>query len=374
MKKSTAKTSSTSQFNFFILLFIMAFVFACKEFDTPKLQTNPAIESNVVQQQSSVMNEFPQTVDYYLRERLGLQISEYVRRIFQDRNGNIWFGTNNFGIARYDGRAFKYFSISEGLGGTQVTGIIEDVKGDIWVSTNGGVSRFDGSSFTNYTTADGLSDNGVWSILEDRNGTIWVGTLDGVCTFNGKEFVAFSLPETDIENPEVRFSTKLVQTILEDRQGNLWFGTDGVGVFKFDGENFTQISERDGLPDNNIVCILEDAQGDFWFSSRFGGVSRFDGESYHNYTADKIVQGEEVWNLYEDNNGAVWFSSEGYGVYRYDGTGFVNFGKSEGLLNLAVQSMLQDEKGRFWFGTGAGLFEFNGTEFYNVTRRSINGC
>jgi len=39
-----------------------------------------------------------------------LQISEYVRRIFQDKNGNIWCGTNDDGVCRYDGKTLTYFS------------------------------------------------------------------------------------------------------------------------------------------------------------------------------------------------------------------------------------------------------------------------
>ena len=93
------------------------------------------------------------------------QIGVFVRRIFQDRKGDLWFGTNRFGVCRYDGERVTYFSTEEGLGGNQVTGIQEDGKGNMWFSNSGGVSRFDGSSITTYTEKDGLSSTSVWSTV-----------------------------------------------------------------------------------------------------------------------------------------------------------------------------------------------------------------
>jgi len=46
------------------------------------------------------------------------QIGVFVRRIFQDRKGDLWFGTNSFGVCRYDGERLTYFSTQEGLGGS----------------------------------------------------------------------------------------------------------------------------------------------------------------------------------------------------------------------------------------------------------------
>src|SRR6218665_793593 len=43
------------------------------------------------------------------------QIGEYVRRIFLDKNGSIWCGTNGEGAARYDGKDLVYFTTEDGL-------------------------------------------------------------------------------------------------------------------------------------------------------------------------------------------------------------------------------------------------------------------
>ena len=110
------------------------------------------------------------------------QVSQYIRRIFQDEAGNIWFGTNDDGVARYDGHSLHYFSVEQGLAGRTVRGIAQDRQGYLWIATSGGLSRYDGKSFRNFTAHDGLPDDEVWSLLLDRSGVLWIGTAGGVIT------------------------------------------------------------------------------------------------------------------------------------------------------------------------------------------------
>jgi ligand-binding sensor domain-containing protein len=57
---------------------------------------------------------------------------------FEDSKGNLWFGTNGNGIARYDGEKLKYFTTKDGLPSDRVTGIIEDSNGIFWLHTGEG--------------------------------------------------------------------------------------------------------------------------------------------------------------------------------------------------------------------------------------------
>ncbi|MEL7123761.1 MAG: two-component regulator propeller domain-containing protein, partial [Bacteroidota bacterium] len=60
------------------------------------------------------------------------QIADYIRNIFQDKNGNLWFGTNGYGVAHYDGDSVSYFSNAQGFDGQQITGMAEDPDKNIW--------------------------------------------------------------------------------------------------------------------------------------------------------------------------------------------------------------------------------------------------
>lgn len=60
------------------------------------------------------------------------QISQYIRRMLQDRDGNIWFGTNGDGVCRYDGKTLRYFNHGDGFKGEAVRGMLQR----IWLGDN----------------------------------------------------------------------------------------------------------------------------------------------------------------------------------------------------------------------------------------------
>lgn len=113
--------------------------------------------------------------------------------MLEDKHGNIWFGTRNAGVCKYDGQSypdgkagFTRYGEQEGLHGDRVVAIQEDHTGQMWFSTWGeGISTFDGRSFTRYTTKQGLPDNFVHALTKDKSGQLWLGTREGLCRWAG---------------------------------------------------------------------------------------------------------------------------------------------------------------------------------------------
>lgn len=310
------------------------------------------------------------------------QIAEYIRHIFQDKNGHLWFGTNGYGAAHYDGDSVSYFSNAQGFNGQQITGITEDSDKNIWFATDQGVVKYDwsdnsegGKRFTNYTDQQYFGGQRFWSIFADSKSNIWAGSVKGIFRFDGVIWVPFELPFPEEVTGE--FITKgTTCSIVEDSAGNLWFGTRGFGAFKYDGKKFTPYTEKEGLADNDVYDIFEDRNGNIWFGTMYGGLSFFDGERFVNYSQDNgSIGNNEVCIIYEDKAGNIWLSSEGYGVYRYDGKSFTNFSKKQGLGVGAVQAIFEDKEGRLWVGGGGGLYRYDGNPlpdgkagFINVTK------
>lgn len=350
------------------LLFLCAGMSRCKAQDKNNLQ-----EANV-----SVSNAMVFGLPGYWRMTPdpSTQISEYIRRVYQDKKGNIWLGTNGDGVACYNGRSLFYFTVEDGFGGRAVRGIIEDKAGNIWFGTDLGVTKYDGKSFVNFTKQDGLSDNDVWSILEDKNGMLWVGTRGGLCRYDlykyspgVKRFSPFPLPLSDVINPVSRFSAKLVWSIAEDKTGKIWLGTDGAGVYCYDGKSFTHFAEKDGLCNNNVGCILSDKRGNLWFGTRFAGVCRYDGKKFTTFSERDGLSNNFVWTMSEDKTGNIWLGTSGGGACRYDGNTFTTFAQKQGLPYSHVQSIVQDRAGIFWFGCSGGLYRYDGKVFVNITRK-----
>ncbi len=299
-----------------------------------------------------------------------LRISAYVRRVYQDRRGHLWFGTNDDGVCRYDGISLRYFTKHDGFGGRAVRGIVEDRAGNLWFATDAGVIRYDGKSFTTFTVSDGLRDNNVWSILHDRDGILWFGTNGGVSRYDGKVIADFGLPPANrapIDYPTGNRSSATVWSMVQDRAGTIWFGTNGGGVVRYDGRVCVRIAKREGLPSDFVWSILEDRGDKLWFGTS-SGVARFDGTTFSTLTVKDGLCHDFVWTLLQDSDGNIWFGTAGGGASRYNGTTFTNFSANDGLASQHVQSIMQDNAGRLWFGCSGGLFRFTGKSFIHITR------
>lgn len=306
------------------------------------------------------------------------QLCQHVRKIFQDTKGNLWFGTNVYGLMRFTGDSLEYFNETDGLGGGRITGIVEDKDGNLWFGTYRGLSKFDGKSFTNFAAKEGLLNHEIWSLTIDHNGILWIGTTEGIVLYDGKEFRAFPFPKAQVNDTTTIYAYDRVTAILEDSQGKLWIGTDGFGICKYnpeasnkaDDNRYTLITTKDGLCDNNIGSMMEDSKGNIWIGTMFGGMSMYDGKTFNNFTQDGVIAGVETGALFEDKAGHIWFAAENYGVYCYSGNSvidgkpqFKNFYTKDGLNTNGVLSILEDKEGRFWFGGWGGLFRYFPTAY-----------
>lgn len=307
------------------------------------------------------MTVFPQ-----IHTNLRGLVREFVRSMYQDTKGNIWFGTNTDGIIRFDGTRLEEISLGADKQTISVREIVEDKAGNVWFGTSSGLVRYDGTTFTTFSTEVGLQHEEIWGLAVDASGVIWVGTIEGVSQFDGKTFKTVVLPTSMVEHPQHMLSSKLVLDIMEDRDRTIWLVTDGNGIFTYRNGEFTHLTKDNGLTDNSTADVFEDKQGNVWIGTFYGGVSRYDGTTYTNYTKDGVIEGVEVYNFCEDKRGNVWFSAEGHGVYRYDGTSFTKFTTADGLTTNVVQSILGDDKGQVWFGTWQGLCVYDGKTIMNA--------
>jgi ligand-binding sensor domain-containing protein/serine phosphatase RsbU (regulator of sigma subunit) len=290
--------------------------------------------------------------------------SSYVNCVYEDKSGNLWFGTNGGGVSKYDGESFMHYTEKEGLNNNDIVSILEDKSGNIWFGTyGGGVSKYDGESFIHYTEKEGLSNNDVWSILEDKSGNIWFGTYGGgVSKYDPSAKLRTGSESFTHYTEKEGLSSNYVRSILEDKSGNLWFGTYGGGVSKYDGESFIHYTEKEGLSNNYVRSILEDESGNLWFATNGGGVSKYDpsaklrtgSESFTHYTEKEGLSNNYVWSILEDKSGNLWFGTKGGGVSKYDGESFIHYTEKEGLSNNVVLSILEDKSGNLWFGTSGG--------------------
>jgi hypothetical protein len=191
-----------------------------------------------------------------------------VNTLLEDRQGRLWFGTDN-GVSCLVGTDFTTYRTADGLVHNFVVTSVEDHRGWLWFGTwDGGVSCYDGNRFTNYTTADGLVHNHVTCILEDRQGWLWFTTWGGgVSCYRDGVFTDYTAADGLGHN--------MLRSVMEDRHGHLWFSTFGGGVSRYDGQVFQRLTRREGLAHDTVQQVLQEREGDSYWIATEGGVTRY---------------------------------------------------------------------------------------------------
>lgn len=243
--------------------------------------------------------------------------------VLEDRKGNFWFSTVGSGVFYYDGKSFQHFTTKEGLANDQVIDIYEDKTGNIWFGTLSGVSRYDGKSFQNYWMHEEEhrnDHNDVNSIIEDKTGKFWFGTRGNACVYDGKSFTILTHNGRPFKN---------IRTIIEDKKGNIWLGGNG-GLWRYDGSTFTNYTT------DFVGYIHEDKNGNIWTSSQIPHVPRWALTRYDEKSmADKkptVIETkiefagttEMFFGILAANDGSIWFGALD-GVHRYDGNTITGF-------------------------------------------------
>ena len=238
--------------------------------------------------------------------------------IFEDKIGNLWFGTKNGGVSCYNGnridaienndeiakhnqndlkkingkrlKSFTNYTTKNGLGNNVIYSIIEDKFNNLWFGTKSGISRFDGKSFTNFTIDDGLPNNFVTQLCIIDDGNIAIGTNFGIAVITdftplltekstnknltvqnnltNKELKNYT-PLIEIYNSANGFSIKDVNrgqhAMFKDSKDILWIatGSSKTALVRFDHKAVNKNLNAPSVVINNIRIKRENI---CWFN------------------------------------------------------------------------------------------------------------
>lgn len=270
---------------------------------------------------------------------------------------------------------FDHFTINDGLSSNQITHILQDRKGFLWISTKSGLNKFDGHTFRHFKFVpdeiNSLSDNEVNFIYEDSKGALWIATQDGLNIFDPITEIIRHFPLND------SLVSNEITAVGEDKYGNIWIGTR-KGVIRFDQkqnrlQTFTfNPANKKGLNSNNIKAIQLDKNGYLWVGTT-KGLSKFnyDTRDFETFLSDSTnpnsISGNMISYIAKDRSGNLWIGTSSglsklvhhQSKIEFENYFFNNDSESSKKLNR-IKSFDQDSKGNLWIGTiGGGLIQFN---------------
>jgi ligand-binding sensor domain-containing protein len=199
-----------------------------------------------------------------------------IQTILEDINGNVWFKSSvdalNGGLMQFDGKNWTVYTEDNGVIGKGINKIVEDKDGNIWVGTNKGLNVFDGDSWKNYSEKDKLPHKFITAITVDSKGRVWIGTAGGLVLFDQGIWSTI--------NEDNGITHNGIRSIGEDSRGNIWVGAGPLlglkkgGVSIYDGTLWKKLDSEELAASG----YFEDSKGNMWLLTLGNGVFRYEYE------------------------------------------------------------------------------------------------
>lgn len=276
--------------------------------------------------------------------RTNSPVQDWVRCLFEDREGTLWVGTGGGGLLALRQRQVRMLApANPDERAPLCVGPARD--GGLWMGTQGGgLWQVRGGEVLPFADGSRPGNPFVWSVLEDGSGRVFAGTWgSGLFVNEGAGFAPAALGD----------KVRIVTALCLARDGGVWVGTErGLahwlgGQVRWVGTNLIQ-------PD--VRCIAEDPDGTVWFGMSGGGLGRYSAGKAEQFRKADGLPGDYVWSLHSATNGTVWAGTFGNGLFRWRGGKVARIGSAEGLPNNVVCQILDDGSGHFWMSSYGGIF------------------
>lgn len=312
--------------------------------------------------------------------------NNYVVSITQDKQGFLWFATEE-GLNKFDGTRFiNYYKYDQCITGNELNRIYADpVDSIIWIATqrNGlNAYHYGRDIFTAYVhdkkDSLSLSTNDITDITSSADGNLWISTyhrgLDYLDKKSGKfqHYNRLTLPDLPSDK---------IWTVTDGKDGYLYIGhaVQGMSILSLKDKrvkNFRHIpDDLQSLPSNEVKCIYKDSNGNIWVGTN-KGLALFNRKTgkfmtFSNRHGEPFVSCIYSINQLDDNK--LWIGTELNGVYIMDlkqhiflSPGQLSLehitegGNQHNLSNATARCIFQDSFKNIWIGTYGGGVNFIG--------------
>jgi signal transduction histidine kinase/ligand-binding sensor domain-containing protein len=323
--------------------------------------------------------------------------------MYQDKSNKLWF-TCSQGLYQYSDSGLTAYNSNNGFEGSGTNIIFQDKEYNIWLGTNGtGAFRYSYQPFLIYDQFTATRNTAIMPMLENRDHIYFGSDGAGLFMYDGKVLT----PVKGVsDNPQDQH----ISGLFQGRDNEIWILTSSELLLKYANGKMTKVSLGDSK--GCIYDVLPDDQGGFWaascsgflYISSSGKTTRvMDGYSNRilSLSKDSVLVSTDVGLYlvgkdfkYRKINDSVlsasnYMAMSSIGKYYLLATsnkGFIIYNSAngsrkqlttkDGLNADFIYSVATDHKNRIWLGTGRGINKIvfdSATEGVQVSSLSIPG-
>ena len=297
--------------------------------------------------------------------------NSFIRCVYKDSNGYMWFGTDD-ALIRYDGsNAYRYVhdpNDPTSVANSTINTILEGNDKRLWIGTAQGLCIYD-RELDNFITVDSIKTNRnylnnryITDLEFDSRGRLWIGTHEGGINIYDPVRMEFSYI---IDPPQegVLPSTNFI-TVLVNRGDTIWCGSRG-GLLLYDARTGKRLPLGDLQRFSNaqISTIVPEKSGDLLVATITGQVTRVTSANGH-FSSKELLLREALGNssnailtLCTDDNGTILVGGESSGFNVIDAKTYevhrlpAEEGNTKRLPTNSIHSLYADDLGLIWIGT-----------------------
>lgn len=306
--------------------------------------------------------------------------SSAISLIYPDSQGNIWIGTFEKGIFKYDARRKTFVPVrltpdnrkKESPLGLIRTMTEADGKDEYWIGSENGLFLINvrTGNYTRYcqsfeSTGKTINDNAVYKVFKSRQGIYWIGTyFGGVNILNVRNNGFHVLEPSDQPNG---LKGKALSQIVPYGQDRLLIATEDAGIAILDRNDYRTThltadkNDPHRIPSDNVHALLPVSENEVWSGNFLGGISRIDMRSHtaRTYRSQEGLTSDFVFSLFELSPDTLLIGELiGADLYDKKNNRFTKF-RPDLFEGAFVYGIFRDPEGPVWIYThNKGIFQY----------------
>jgi len=323
--------------------------------------------------------------------------SDYISKIIEDKQGNIWCATEHGLLKIFKNLSFKIFNNENGLIGNDISSLLCDYEGEIWVSSFGnGVFKLTNEAFSVFTKQHGLLENRVVALCKYKKGLListtsglnsnidgiiekvslpkdlegklilsllfenkklYVGTQsNGFYILNETSKNVFAIDENIKNVDSIEIKTEITCIQKNNLSNTVWLSVYGAGIIKIQDDKTEIYCKENGKLITNDVISIQLIKNDLWIGTIGEGLIKLNTltNEFKNYSKSHGISSKSIFVLNE-YKGQIIAGTSDEGLFILNNNHFININKKNGLLSNAINSIQQTKSNELWIGSDLGI-------------------